>query len=354
MTWLADVFRRVFQFFFRMVPCPTETRVIVVGRPDRRSPVLLTTNCDFTVRRVMRALRGLNCYLLVAPAGGLDVWCAAAGGRLTIDSVISILKTSRIAELVDHRRMLLPKLAAAGINIFELRRRTGWFAAFGPVTVEQVPEYLVSRKPNAAASRVGFSIEERVEMASAMWGSLGLRFSLFPVLLMGWPALPWFLSVLLFLSMAVSLGCFRLPGKTFVQKAALPGIILTGAAVAGLSARGHLHLAPLAATVLLIGFASFLVGSSFPSYSPYWPCGYSRLFYGACDLKVSVIEEQCIGCRVCDQVCPVDCFAPTARRTMEVRNPDHCVGCGACLIQCPTDAIVNDIAVAHRKESVCA
>lgn len=346
--------RRLFQLVFRMVPYPTKPRLIKIGSPNRKSPVLVTTNYDLTVRRVCRALAGTDCYLLVAPAAGLDVWCAAGGGRFSIDSIISIIKTSRIAEIVDHRRLLLPELSASGINMFDLKRRAGWIGIFGPVEIEDVPEFLKTKHKTETMTRVTFTVLQRLEMAVAMWGSLTLRFTLFPALIFGWRAGLWFgLTVALF-SLAISLGCFVVPGKTFVQKSGV--LALIGYAVT-LGILSYLDQAtPFEAVkwATLIGFASFLAGTAFPSYSPYWPCGYSKLFYGSCDLQLEVIETQCIGCGVCDNVCPVECFALTDQKKMEFVNPKVCVGCGACVLQCPTDAIINEVAEEHLRQATCS
>jgi len=349
----AGLLKRVFQVVFRVVPYPITPRLIRLGNPARRSPVLVTTNYDLTVRRVRRALEGTDCYLLVAPAGGLDVWCAAGGGRFSIDSIVSILKTTRIAELVEHRRIILPELCANGINMFEIRRRTGWAGVFGPVQAKDLPEYLRVRRKSEAMMRVPFHVSERLEMAASMWGSLSLRYTLFPALLFGWNVALPFVLLLAVLSVGISLGCFVLPGKTFVQKAAVlavPGFLGLAAVLAlGGPGLGFLALK----WTLMLGFAAFLAGTAFPSYSPLWPCGYSKLFYGASDLKLAIIEEQCIGCKICDLVCPVECFSPGANRKMLFVNPDICVGCGACVMQCPTEAIINEVAADHRVQTAC-
>ncbi len=345
--------KRLFQVAFRVVPYPTRPRLIRIGSPGRRSPVLVTTNYDLTVRRVCRALSGIDCWLLVAPAAGVDVWCAASGGRFSIESVISILKTTRIGELVDHRRLILPELCATGINLFELRRRTGWAGVFGPVEAADVPEYLRTRRKPQAMMRVSFDRKQRLEMAAAMWGSLSLRYTLFPCLAFGWRIAPWFVLLLALFCSGIALGCFVLPGKTFVQKAgvlALPGV---AGLIAVLAFGGRPELLFVLKWTLLLGLAAFLSGTAFPSYSPLWPCGYSKLFYGACDLKLAVLEERCIGCKLCDLVCPVDCFAASEDRKMLFVNPDLCVGCGACVIQCPTEAIVNQVAEDHRLQTAC-
>ena len=83
MRLLLDAVLDILQVCLRGLPWPTEPRLIRVGSPGRDSPVLLTCNYSFTVRRVLRALRGMNAYLLVASTKGINVWCAAAGGYFT-------------------------------------------------------------------------------------------------------------------------------------------------------------------------------------------------------------------------------------------------------------------------------
>ena len=345
--------KRVFQTVFRSVPYPTKPRLIRIGNPGRQSPVLVTTNYDLTVRRVCRALMAMDCYLLVAPAAGIDVWCAAGGGRFTVDSIISILKTSQIASLVDHRRLILPEMCANGINMFEVRRRTGWTAVFGPVDARDVPEFIRTRKRTEKMIRVTFTPLERLEMATAMWGSLSLRYSIFPLLIFGLRAAGGFVVLLAAISAIISLTCFWLPGKTFVQKAAVVGLpLILALIIAELSLKGHVSWGTLEVVSILL-FATYLAGASFPSYSPLWQCGYSKLFFGYPDLELSIVEEDCIGCKLCDQVCPVECFSPTASGKVIFSQPDLCEGCMACLIQCPTNAIINEIAVEHQRLSQC-
>ena len=351
---LRNLPKWTFQVVFRSVPYPTRPRLIVIGNPGRKSPVMVTTNYDLTVRRVCRALEGTDCYLLVAPAGGLDVWCAAGGGRFTVDSIISILKTTRIAELVEHRRLILPQLCANGLNMFEVRRRTGWSAVFGPLDAIHIPEYLERRRRSEKMMRVTFHIGERLEVAAAMWGSLSLRYSVFPALILGLATVPWFVLGLAVMAATLSLGCFTIPGKTFVQKAGLAFFLPGSALIVGSQwyLTGTVTFASLQWIGLLL-FGSYLVGSSYPSYTPLWQCGYSTLFYGFPHLELAIIEESCIGCKLCDQVCPVECFSSTEDHKMIFSNPDLCEGCQACLVQCPTDAIINEVADEHQRLSQC-
>ncbi len=239
------------------------------------------------------------------------------------------------------------------MNLFEIRRRTGWSAVFGPVDAADIPEFLKTRRRTEKMMRVTYTVKERLEMAIAMWGSLSLRYTIFPVLIFGLGVAHWFILIVAVLSLIISLGCHTIPGKTFVQKA---GVIFLPASVI-IAASDVFHAGRLTFLslewILLIFVGAYLVGSSYPSYTPLWQCGYSQFFYGFPNLRLDIIEERCIGCRLCDQVCPVECFSSTANQKMIFSQPDLCEGCMACLVQCPTDAIINQVADEHQRLSQC-
>jgi hypothetical protein len=165
--WLRDFVLDVAQTLLRALPWPTEPGLIRVGNPGRDAPVLGTCNYDLTVRRVFRALRGLDVYLLVAPTRGINVWCSAAGGYFTAHQVISILRTSQVDKLVDHRRLILPQLSATGVERKLVEQRTGWRAVFGPVYSADLPSYLASGRKSEIMRQVRFPLFDRLELAAA-------------------------------------------------------------------------------------------------------------------------------------------------------------------------------------------
>ena len=118
-----NLIKDLWLLFGRLFPFPTKPGLRRVGNPDRSSPVLVTCNFELTVRKVVQTLErdGVSAWLLVAPTKGINVWGAAGGGHFTADTVVSIINTSGIEELVDHRRIILPQLAAAGVNFWELK-----------------------------------------------------------------------------------------------------------------------------------------------------------------------------------------------------------------------------------------
>ena len=94
----------------------------------------------------MRAMRDNGAWLVVAPSSGINVWCAASGGHLSSHQVVTALKTSGVAERVQHRRAMLPQLAATGVIAREVERRARWQVKFGPVYTKDIPRYLAQHE----------------------------------------------------------------------------------------------------------------------------------------------------------------------------------------------------------------
>ncbi|MFQ5433212.1 MAG: copper oxidase, partial [Nitrospinota bacterium] len=79
--------KTVWGLFFRLFPCPSPPGLRKIGSPDSNSPVLVTCNFDLTIKRLEKALRGQNLWLLAARSGGINVWCAAGGDEFNTHSV---------------------------------------------------------------------------------------------------------------------------------------------------------------------------------------------------------------------------------------------------------------------------
>jgi CO dehydrogenase/acetyl-CoA synthase gamma subunit (corrinoid Fe-S protein) len=158
MGQVRDALFDVLQICLRVLPWPTEPRLIRVGNPGRDAPVLMTCNYAFTVRRVLHSLRGQSAYVLVAPTRGINVWCAAVGGMFTAHQVVSILRSSGIGDKVDHRRLILPQLSAAGVERKLVEERTGWHVVFGPVYARDLPAHLATERKTDQMRQVRFSV----------------------------------------------------------------------------------------------------------------------------------------------------------------------------------------------------
>lgn len=79
-----------------------------------------------------------------------------------------------------------------------------------------------------------------------------------------------------------------------------------------------------------------------------WPCALKRLskedkeeFHNVFKAQYSVIIEKCIGCKKClNSGCPALEFNKTGDKKMAILQ-DSCLGCGVCSQICPVDAIVQ-------------
>ncbi len=327
--WIAEIVEAC----FRMVPVPVATGVRTLGRPDRLSPVLLTGNYDLTVRRLLRALRGVDAYLVVANSRGVNVWCASSGGHLGTHQVVTALKVGRLDERVVHREVIVPQLAATGVEAKEVRRRTGWIVRFGPADASDLPAYLAAGKRKTEAMRaVRFAAPQRLEMAAA-WAT--------PISLLA-AAPAWYahhLAGVLALIWGLALGVFflydRMPlsdrGRGVVGAVAVVAAVTAVLAVADrMSAAG---LAGWTTTALAVfGLLTFDYAGS----SPTAPAG----LFEEKAFRVVLDRDRCTGAYNCWAVCPEAVFERQPElHTVAIVRSDSCIRCGACLVQCPQDAL---------------
>jgi ferredoxin len=345
-AWITFV-----QTLFRVFPFPCATGVVKVGDPGRDSPVLLTCNFRLTVERLKRAVAGIDAYLLVANSRGVNVWCAATGGLLTNHDGVSVLKTSGIAALVDHRRLILPQLAATGIEGAVSRERTGWQTVWGPVHARSIPEFL--RRGLEATSgmrRVSFAWPQRLEMAVAWAFPISLLGGLvaFPFFREGALALVglvWGLSASMFLAFPLCERWLRAAGRNvgFVffdfGRRGVPllawllftlGLLGYGIGAGELSVDLVLRWG-LSSLVVVLVLGLDLMGST-PTYKS--GLHEDRL------LRIALDDRSCRAAGFCEEVCPTDVFdVDYDRRVARLPGAERCVQCGACIVQCPFDAL---------------
>jgi NAD-dependent dihydropyrimidine dehydrogenase PreA subunit len=329
--------RGFLQTAFRMAPWPTEPGLRSVGQPGESSPVIVTCNYDLTVRRVLRALEGLDAWLVVAPSKGINVWCAASGGHLGTHQVVTALKTSGVGERVSHRRAILPQLSATGVEARDVSQRCGWKVRFGPVYAEDLPRFLAGGgrrgTKTEAMRRIRFGARDRLEMATS-WGVPA-------ALLVGGAALllhPAFALPLAALALVLATAVFaiydRLPGPrlwVFGGLAVAVALAATAGAGGGVAA---LATAAASAAVLAAVFTF-----DYPGSTPIQ--GGSHFEEHA--WRVVLDGERCDGVYSCWEVCPRTCYEKPADtgddHRIALSHPERCVRCGACLVQCPVDAL---------------
>ena len=221
--------------FFRIIPPYPKFHpgLYAVGNPDQSSPVLVTGNFDLTVRRLVRAIdRKVDVWVLVADSAGINVWCSAGGGYFTAEKVIAAVKSSHLADVVNHHALILPQLCANGVDGWRIRQETGWGVHWGPARAVDIPAYLGGRRNKTDPMRwVRFPLKDRLEMVTVTLGFYALLI-LLPVLIF-WRQLFWPVTFSLFgLSYFYAVVLPWLPGRDGLAKSiplaiiALLGLII--------------------------------------------------------------------------------------------------------------------------------
>jgi ferredoxin len=328
---VADFTKDVLQTGFRLAAWPAEPGLREIGKPGPMSPVLVTCNFDFTVRRVLRAMRANDAWLVVAPSSGINVWCAASGGLLSTHQVVTALKTSGVDERVNHRRAILPQLAATGVRAREVERRSRWQVKFGPVYAQDLPRYLALHETKTDDMRhVRFGMAARLEMA-VTWAVPMTLIAVVALLLLYREWMLPAVAMIWLLAIAVFTIYDRVLGQRFpvlALAAAVLALGLTALAGGGLAALG----ASPAASIAIAALLTF-------DYSGSTPIEGGSHFKEA-RWRIKLDTERCKGVCFCWQVCPEACFEKREDlRKVEIAHSDRCIRCGACVVQCPTDAL---------------
>ena len=351
MKWLIYAVVNVAETLLRVFPLPAKTGLIKIGSPDRNSPVFLTCNYHLTVQRVKRSLKSMDAYLLVTNSRGINVWCSAAGGHFTNHSVISVLKTSGIEGFVDHKTVVLPQLAATGIEAKDIQEKTGWKVIWGPVYAKDIPRFIGEKlKKTPEMRQVGFPWVQRIEMAVAWAFPISIVAAL--VVIPFWRhAIPYLILLIWGLSFLI-FSSFPLYSRWLSSSSKGVGLVffdfgrggfqlsLWGVIILGLVAYGLLIGDFSWKFILRWGFASLIVilmlsidlAGSTPVYK-------SGLLEGRL-LQIVLDEEKCRCAGFCEVVCPRDCYEIDENRHITtIRGGERCVQCGACIVQCPFDAL---------------
>lgn len=136
-----------------------------MGTPDQDSPVLVTANYTLSFDALRSSLGGVDCYIIVLDTKGINVWCAAGKGTFGTEEVIRKVRETGLADIVRHRRIILPQLGAPGVSAHEVKKQTGFSVEYGPVRAKDVQEYLRLGEATMEMRRVTFPLKDRAVLA---------------------------------------------------------------------------------------------------------------------------------------------------------------------------------------------
>ena len=96
----------------------------------------------------MRALKGINAWVLCLDSRGINVWCAARGNDFGNKQLIEAVKATGIANITNKKTIIVPQLSAGGIASPLIRAEAPDFpfnVLFGPVWAKYIPKFLEER-----------------------------------------------------------------------------------------------------------------------------------------------------------------------------------------------------------------
>lgn len=154
--------------------------IYAVGNPTSADPVFVSANYRMSFDILRSSLHGFDGWILVIDTKGVNVWCAAGKGSFGTEEIVKRVKATGLAELVGHRRLILPQLGAVGVAAHEVTKGCGFSVTYGPVRAVDIPAFLkAGMQATPEMRRITFTAME--------------RFILTPVeLVVIWRHLAWF------------------------------------------------------------------------------------------------------------------------------------------------------------------
>lgn len=145
-----------------------------LGNPGPESSVLVTGNYKMSFDRLREALVDRDVWILVVDTKGINVWCAAGKGTFGTAELVRRIESSGLANIVSHRRLILPQLAGPGIASYKVKKLSGFRVIYGPIKATDLPHFIDSGLKATAKMRLKtFPTRERVvlipvELVSAL------------------------------------------------------------------------------------------------------------------------------------------------------------------------------------------
>jgi len=238
-----------------------------VGAPEPSSPVLVSANYKLSFDALRAELQGVDAWILVLDTKGVNVWCAAGKGTFGTDELVRQVEGTGLAEVVSHRKLVVPQLGAPGIAAHEVRRICGFKVVYGPVRACDIPAFLESGMlATDDMRRVTFTLGERAEMVGVeivgvlIWivlivaamvllaGGESVLDRVRAGMLAALPILAGLLAGVVFVPVLLP----WIPGRAFSLKGAIVGAVAVGAALA---LTPGAHSAAVSVQLLLVGTA---------------------------------------------------------------------------------------------------
>jgi hypothetical protein len=201
-----------------------------IGNPDKDSPVFVTANYRLSFDALRSALKGIDSYMLILDTFGINVWCAAGKGTFGTEELVRRIEATGLADVVSHKKLILPQLGAPGVRAPEVTKRTGFRIEYGPVRADDLPAYLKSGKATTAMRRVRFPLRDRIVLIPVELVGFALPAIVLAVLAflgLGWTAALGLVTAVLGGTVLFPALLPYLPTKDYSSKGLLLGLLLS-------------------------------------------------------------------------------------------------------------------------------
>ncbi|MCG8571904.1 MAG: 4Fe-4S binding protein [Spirochaetes bacterium] len=323
--------KTLLQIFFRLFPNPEPTGIYQIGNPNKMSPIIITGNYELTIRRVIKNISDIDCWLLVCNSRGVNIWCSSLANHFTTDDIIEMINRINLNSISEQKKIILPQLCAGNISIQKIKSETGFQCTFGPLSSKNLKNYLNNTLPEAGRLAT-FHTGERVEMALACPIIISIIF-FFIYNFIHLPDLVIIIPVLYILSVIQAIIFpYRFIKNVFIWS-------LTFGLLAFILSFVFNRIVNLPLTMgLSISLGITYIINEFTGWSPL--VKYS--FLPVKKPSLSINPARCTGCGLCIQVCPKGVFH-LKNHLSQAAKPDQCIQCHACFTQCPTHAIQHNL-----------
>jgi CO dehydrogenase/acetyl-CoA synthase delta subunit len=155
-----------------------EPGIYAVGTPDSDSPVFASANYKISFDCLRSQLGGRSGWILVLDTNGINVWCAASKGTFGTDELVSRIKMVKLAEIVNHRTLIVPQLGATGVSAHKVKQLSDFRVIYGPVRAADLPDFLdAGMKATGQMRLVNFSLWDRIVLIPVeivMWNKYAI------------------------------------------------------------------------------------------------------------------------------------------------------------------------------------
>ena len=142
-----------------------EPGIYAVGAPTEASDVFVTANYKLSFDHVRKNLTAIDAWILVLDTKGINVWCAAGKGTFGTKELVTRIFRTKLDQIVNHKRVIVPQLGAVGVSAHEASLKTGFKIKFGPVQASDIKAFIANNYTTTKEMRkVNFTMTDRVKL----------------------------------------------------------------------------------------------------------------------------------------------------------------------------------------------